>query len=708
MASKRDPEVDEEFLKALYRGGELLSEGNLQGALPFLERAHALNQRNEKAQNLLGLCNFKLGHFERASQVYELLVRENPVDATLRVNLGLVYLKTNQLELSIREFEAATDLDSDHKKAHNYLGLALAQKGDYGLAKTHFVLAGSDAMVEKMERALEARAEPRQPPLTAPAVTPAMHPPSTQHRTQYSAIENQKPEPSPSQNQIASDWATQLNPPAPSDDIRFAEDEGPPALNPTPSALHLKTEAVDNQDGPAPQSSEVLPVLDETAVEVEVPLGDSSDFEQSVVVDPSLYPPRDALQHSDSTVQTSDVLATQNTDDGRYDSAAAYESDPYLQPTQTMSDEQIQAKHWQGKILGASVAETEMAVEAWGPSSQAFAEFVDETVETGSDPLQGWAESGAPEKTGTLAFSLLSTDPENASSQRTTLPHVMAELSAESQELGFETGEMGVQNRSFAVPTSEAKLNQVQVQNTLPQSSSVSGLSVQPTNLSAEGSRYAPMLMRRLADLGNAMQWVQKPEDGPFHLSSDGLAVTVAGEMLARMVGLVAVVGSVKATPENKRRRGRASREPFGLGPWQLQRVSGHGVLYLEPGKSRFHAIDLVDQDGPSFDDDGAFLREDMVFAFEEPLTFENGKLVHEATTLDLVHLKGQGRVLLQLEGELRAMPVPAGTPMVIPLVRLVGWFGHLTPRIVGFSGHGAIELTGEGYALLGAPAERV
>ena len=35
--------------------------------------------------------------FDRAAEVYELLVRENPADPTLRVNLGLVYLKTNQL-----------------------------------------------------------------------------------------------------------------------------------------------------------------------------------------------------------------------------------------------------------------------------------------------------------------------------------------------------------------------------------------------------------------------------------------------------------------------------------------------------------------------------------------------------------------------------------------------------------------------------------
>ena len=83
-----------------------------------------------------------------------MLVRDNPVDPTLRVNLGLVYLKTNALQRAVREFETATDLAPEHKKAHNYLGLALAQAGEYGRAREHFVLAGSDAMAEKMARAI--------------------------------------------------------------------------------------------------------------------------------------------------------------------------------------------------------------------------------------------------------------------------------------------------------------------------------------------------------------------------------------------------------------------------------------------------------------------------------------------------------------------------------------------------------------------------
>ena len=93
------------------------------------------------------------------------------------------------------------------------------------------------------------------------------------------------------------------------------------------------------------------------------------------------------------------------------------------------------------------------------------------------------------------------------------------------------------------------------------------------------------------------------------------------------------------------------------------------------------------------------------VFAFEEAVAFENGRLSSGQISVDMVHLKGHGAVLLKLEGTLKAMAVPAGTPLKVPLSRLVGWYGHVSPRVMmGFVGQASVELTGEGYALLSAP----
>ncbi|WP_375772802.1 tetratricopeptide repeat protein [Archangium gephyra] len=218
--------VDEEFLKQLYQGGELLAQGRVPEARQLLERAHQLQPRNEKGRNLLGLAYFKLGLFDRAAEIYEALVRDNPVDATLRVNLGLVYLKTNALQRAMREFEAATDLQPDHQKAHNYLGLALAQAGEYGRAREHFVTAGNELMVEKMAKAIagEKPVRPsRSTPITprAPASTPRpVAPVEGQWGTQF-GLDETPPTPPAAHSEEAED----------PEDLRFAEDEGPGALS---------------------------------------------------------------------------------------------------------------------------------------------------------------------------------------------------------------------------------------------------------------------------------------------------------------------------------------------------------------------------------------------------------------------------------------------------------------------------------------------
>ena len=179
----KDPSQDEEFLAAALqrgraaRGGQGRSRPRSTSSAPI-----KLHPKNEKAQNLLGLTYFKLGLFDRAAEIYELLVRENPADPTLRVNLGLVYLKTNDLTArGARVRDRRPTSQPEHKKAHNYLGLALAQAGDYARAREHFVIAGSDAMAEKMAKALAAEARPapispRPAPAPAEAKVPGAHP----------------------------------------------------------------------------------------------------------------------------------------------------------------------------------------------------------------------------------------------------------------------------------------------------------------------------------------------------------------------------------------------------------------------------------------------------------------------------------------------------------------------------------------------------
>jgi uncharacterized protein (AIM24 family) len=485
---------DEEFLKQLYQGGELLAQGRVPEARQLLERAHQLQPGNEKGRNLLGLAYFKLGLFDRAAEIYEALVRDNPVDATLRVNLGLVYLKTNALRRAMREFETATDLQPDHKKAHNYLGLALAQAGEYGRAREHFLQAGSDVMAEKMAKAIAgekfarpARATPSTPRAPAPAARPAASA-EGQWGTQFGLDEMP-----PAANEAA---------PGKEEEPRFAEDEGPGALQ-TDVAAGEDAEARAAEDG----------------VEADT---------------------------------------------------------------------------------GAALAETS------------------ETAGT-SEPLPESLEEATPE-----------------------LPARVMDFRPDAD-----------------VPV--------------------------------------------LAELVPALVLAGASQAQPFRVGNGSLSAHVEGELLTRLEGLVAFTGRLQFQPEVKRFRGRPTDQPFGAGTGRFVRASGQGVLFLEPAQSRsFLAVDLGDA--------GAYLREECVFAFEEAVAFENGKVPSDvAPDLDLVHLRGQGRVVLSLAGTLRSLAVAGETRVTVPLSHLVGWQGKVTPRVVPLPGEGesprvAVELSGEGFALIALP----
>jgi len=183
----------------------------------------------------------------------------------------------------------------------------------------------------------------------------------------------------------------------------------------------------------------------------------------------------------------------------------------------------------------------------------------------------------------------------------------------------------------------------------------------------------------------------------PFSVSAGGLAVAVKGELLCRLTGLAAWRGEVAFAGEVKRFRGRATDKPFGEGADRMHRLTGEGLVVLRPAGHRFAVLDLGDESG--------YFREAVVFAFEEPVAFENGRLAAAGGDLDLVHLRGHGRVVLRTGGEPVAVDVRPGAPVRVPVASLVGWTGGVAPRLAPLAGAegggGAVELTGEGRVLV-------
>jgi hypothetical protein len=214
----------------------------------------------------------------------------------------------------------------------------------------------------------------------------------------------------------------------------------------------------------------------------------------------------------------------------------------------------------------------------------------------------------------------------------------------------------------------------------------------------------APAFPNRLSELAPAVQVFHEPPAEPFVVEPDLIQIAVSGELLTRLTGLISYSGVLDLKPERKRFRGRLTDRGFGEGDFQMNRARGQGVLLLNPGKQVFLPTELQGE--------AAYFREEVIFAFEDFLLFENGRLPSEiAPDLDLVYLRGKGRVLLSLRAPPKSLEVNPARPLMVPLENLVGWFGSLTPRIsilsfdeMGNVVRAGVELSGHGYVLFQAP----
>jgi hypothetical protein len=151
---------EEEFLFHLSRGSEFLVENHVERAKEELERALRYQPHDAKGQDLLASVYFRLGLYPRAIEIWSRLARAHPNDLALRVNLGLVLLKTGQPEDARANFQRATEIDPKHARAFRYLGLAQWRCGQLDLARESFLHGGEVTMARRMDEMLGEGSEP--------------------------------------------------------------------------------------------------------------------------------------------------------------------------------------------------------------------------------------------------------------------------------------------------------------------------------------------------------------------------------------------------------------------------------------------------------------------------------------------------------------------------------------------------------------------
>ncbi|HEX7704373.1 MAG TPA: hypothetical protein VF403_26710, partial [Kofleriaceae bacterium] len=193
-----------------------------------------------------------------------------------------------------------------------------------------------------------------------------------------------------------------------------------------------------------------------------------------------------------------------------------------------------------------------------------------------------------------------------------------------------------------------------------------------------------------------------RPDDGEdrFEISGSGaLVVRVSGRMFTRLDGVHVTGGDLTFEPALRRSRGHKTEEKFDHGGPQLHVVNGQGYLIAVPqDKQQFTAVML--------DDDIFYLREDLVFAFESTLRWENGNVPGLRGRLPVVQFRGDGAVALRSSRPLVRVKLPPSGILFVDAGRLAGWIGRVIPRAVvpptgSPMGDVCVECTGEGVVLV-------
>jgi hypothetical protein len=190
-----------------------------------------------------------------------------------------------------------------------------------------------------------------------------------------------------------------------------------------------------------------------------------------------------------------------------------------------------------------------------------------------------------------------------------------------------------------------------------------------------------------------------RPDDGvdTFEIATNGaLLIRVAEKIITRLDGVHVTGGELSYEVATRRSRGHQTEEKF---QQPMHAVSGKGYMIAIPPKDqRFSAVLL--------DDDILYVREDLVFAFESSLRWENGNVPGLRGRFHVIQFRGDGALAVRLGRPLTRVKLPASAMMFVDADRLAGWIGRVIPRAVvspegGPLGTMCVECTGEGIVLV-------
>ena len=189
--------------------------------------------------------------------------------------------------------------------------------------------------------------------------------------------------------------------------------------------------------------------------------------------------------------------------------------------------------------------------------------------------------------------------------------------------------------------------------------------------------------------------------DDTFSLAEAGvLVIRVETRVPTRIAGALASSGRINYVPLARRVRGSHTAEPFGDGDDAMCLATGTGVMVISPRGGNFHLLALKDE--------VIYLREAAVFAFEETLSWENGRIPGSGG-VPMVQFRGDGRVVMRTDKAPYTVRLTTGEVLYADQDALLGWTGQVvTQQLRGMDGEATafVSCNGEGALILIDPSQ--
>jgi Flp pilus assembly protein TadD len=168
-ASNNPAKSDQAAVKLNQQANQLMTAGDLQGAIRLYEKGLALTPEDEDLHFNLGIAYAKAGDSTKAEEHYREALRLLPDYAEVRNNLGNLLLRAGRWDEAAQQLQEAIKLQPEYAAAYNNLGIVRqkqkrlddatacfekAVRYDTNYLEAHFNLASASLLAGNRDKAI--------------------------------------------------------------------------------------------------------------------------------------------------------------------------------------------------------------------------------------------------------------------------------------------------------------------------------------------------------------------------------------------------------------------------------------------------------------------------------------------------------------------------------------------------------------------------